>query len=89
MALLAAQSDLRVTQAFGSPVQGGNITDMIVSTTDFAEHWHMILPLSGPNGAGTLHFDAKRNGGDWQLNVLAVELKDKPVKADLKALASP
>ncbi|MCZ2154593.1 MAG: cytochrome c oxidase assembly factor 1 family protein [Bryobacterales bacterium] len=82
-ALTRAQRDERVRAALGEPVEPGWLVTGHVESSGVSESANLVIPLSGPRGAGTLYLNAARTGGTWRYTVLEVEVKQSGERISL------
>jgi hypothetical protein len=73
-ALKAAQSDARVTQALGDPVQAGWYVMGSLQEQGISGDATLTIPISGPRKGGTLYASARKQNGTWQFYTLAVQV---------------
>lgn len=73
-ALAAAQSDARVTQALGEPIQPGWYVMGSLEEQGLSGDATLTIPISGPRKGGTLFASARKQNGAWQFYTLAVQV---------------
>lgn len=73
-AIKAAQSDSRVTQALGEPVQPGWYVTGTIEEQGISGDATLTIPISGPRKGGTLFASARKQNGVWQFYTLAVQV---------------
>lgn len=73
-ALQAAQSDARVTQALGEPIQAGWFVTGSIEEQGISGDATLTIPISGPRQGGTLYASARKQNGVWQFYTLAVQV---------------
>ena len=73
-ALQAAQSDARVTQAMGEPIQAGWYLTGSIEEQGISGDATLTIPISGPRKGGTLYASARKQNGVWQFYTLAVQV---------------
>ncbi len=73
-ALVAAQSDPRVSQALGTPIQPGWFITGSISERGLSGDADLVIPISGPRKSGTLYASARKGNGVWQFYTLAVQV---------------
>jgi hypothetical protein len=89
MALAKAQADPRVMSALGSPVKAGLFVSGNTNVSGSSGHADLTVPLSGPNGNGTLYFVASKFAGEWTFSKLVVTVEKTGEKIDLAPEAAP
>lgn len=88
VALQKAQSDPRVTQALGTPIEdewtlGSRSRNRVANgNADLA------IPLHGPIDEGILYVQASKEAGEWRYSLLRVEVLSSHERIDLLAPAS-
>lgn len=70
-----AQRDPRVTAALGTPVEPGFFPMGKVETGPDSGSAELAIPLSGPQGEGTLIVVATKSGSEWSYRTLRLELE--------------
>ena len=73
-AMKAAQSDSRVVQALGIPIQSGLLVTGSIEQQGISGDANLVIPISGPRGSGTLYAAAREGNGVWQFYTLAVQV---------------
>ena len=69
-AMEVATSHPAVTEVTGEPIEAGWIISGNVETTGATGQANLAIPISGPDGSGTLHVEATKNAGDWYFDDL-------------------
>ena len=79
-ALTTAQSDPRALDALGDPIEDGWFMTGNVDTNSSngaqSGTADLSIPISGPNGSGTLEVDAVLNNGRWDYSQMEIILDD-------------
>jgi hypothetical protein len=88
-ALAKAQADPRVVSALGSPVKAGLFVTGKTNVSGSSGNADLTVPLSGPNGSGTLYFVAAKFAGDWTFSKMVVTVEKTGEKIDLLPANSP
>jgi hypothetical protein len=84
MASLArAKADPRVVNALGSPIKDGFFISGNTNVSGSSGQADLTIPISGPNGKGTLYFVASKFAGEWTFSKLAVTVEKTGEKIDL------
>lgn len=73
-AMQAAQSDPRVVDALGTPIQAGWLVTGSIEEQGISGDATLTIPVSGPRGSGTLYASAREGNGRWQFYTLAVKV---------------
>ncbi len=73
-AMKAAQSDSRVVEALGTPIQSGWFVAGSIREQGISGDASLTIPISGPRGSGTLYASAREGNGVWQYYTLAVKI---------------
>ena len=84
-ALSRAKQSPAVQAALGMPITDGFFINGSVNVADGSGSADLSVPLSGPNGSGTLHAVAARSAGKWTFSILAVEVQGSGERIDLLA----
>jgi len=83
-ALQTAQSDPRVIEALGEPVEAGfMVSGSVRMNAGEGGTADLSIPISGPNGSGTVYAVATSSGGVWTFSTLEVEIAGQPGRIDL------
>lgn len=88
-ALAAAQADPRVVSALGSPIEAGWLISGSTHVTGTAGEANLTVPISGPNGKGTLYFVASKFAGKWTFSKMMVRVEKTGEDIDLSPGAEP
>jgi len=65
-AMKAAQSDARVVEVLGTPIQASSPIYGAIKTQGLSGDASFTIPISGPHGSGTLYASAREENGVWQ-----------------------
>jgi hypothetical protein len=82
-ALARARADPRVVQKIGQPLEAGWLASGSVNTSGSSGEAEISIPMSGPNGKGTLYVVAKKSEGRWEFQTLQVEVTGQQERIDL------
>ena len=82
-ALAKAKADPRVVNALGSPITDGFFVGGQTNVSGTSGHADMTVPISGPNGKGTIYFVASKFAGQWTFSKLMVEVAKTGQRIDL------
>ncbi len=83
-ALQAAQSNPRVTQSLGTPIQPGWLVTGSIQEQGLSGDASLVIPISGPRGSGTLYASAREGNGVWQYYTLAVKVDGQDQVIELR-----
>ena len=73
-AMKAAQTDPRVVDALGTPIQSDWFVTGSIEEQGISGDATLTIPISGPHGNGTLYASAREGNGRWQFYTLAVKI---------------
>jgi hypothetical protein len=73
-AMKAAQSDPRIVEALGTPIQAGWLVTGSIEEQGISGDASLNIPISGPRGSGTLYASARKGNGVWRFYTLAVQV---------------
>lgn len=82
-ALAKAKADPRVANALGSPITDGFFVGGKTNVSGTSGYADMTVPISGPNGKGTIYFVASKFAGQWTFSKLIVEVANTGQRIDL------
>ena len=87
-----AQSNRRVVQQLGAPLEEGWLLSGSVNVSDGSGDADLSVPISGPKGKGTIYVTARKSGGRWNYSLMQVAIDASEEKIDLLsggAVAAP
>jgi hypothetical protein len=85
-ALAMARADLSVKEALGSPIKEGFLVMGNINVIGSSGHADLAIPVSGPEGSGTIYVVASKSAADqWTISRLVVDIKDTNERIDLLA----
>jgi hypothetical protein len=73
-AVARAKSDSRVVAALGTPIEEGWFLSGSTKVNGSSGSADISIPISGPNGKGTIYAVATKSGGEWSYSKLAVKI---------------
>jgi hypothetical protein len=73
-AFAAAESHPAVQAALGTPIKAGFFVSGSIETSMAGGNASLAVPISGPEGSGTLMIEALMTGGVWDFQTLAVRV---------------
>jgi hypothetical protein len=82
-ALATTRSNPAVVQALGTPIEPGILVMGSINISGSSGNADLAIPISGPNGKGTIYAKATRAEGKWTFSRLLVEIKESKEKIDL------
>ena len=88
-ALSRAKSNPAVVVALGSPIKEGLMVSGSTQTNGATGQADLAIPISGPQGKGTIYVAATKAAGEWDYSKLEVEIDGTKERIDLKANAAP
>lgn len=74
-ALATAQTHPAVMKALGSPIKAGIFVMGSMNISGSSGQADLAIPISGPNGKGTIYAVASKHAGQWTFSKLVVEIK--------------
>jgi Cytochrome oxidase complex assembly protein 1 len=86
-ALARAQAHPSVIEALGSPIKVGFLVSGNTNVNGASGEANLSIPISGPNGKGTIYVAASKSLGQWNYSGLIVEVAKTHQRIDL--LQSP
>lgn len=75
-ALEKINQDEELTSVLGSPIEKDGMIQGSYNNSNGTKTADMKIPISGPNGSGTLFVEATGEDENWTYNVIRVEIKD-------------
>ncbi len=86
-ALSMARADLYVKEALGSPIKEGLLVMGNINVNGSSGHADLAIPVSGPEGSGTIYVVASKSAaaGQWTILRLVVDVKATTERIDLLA----
>jgi hypothetical protein len=86
-ALAMARADLHVQEALGSPIKEGLLVMGNISVNGSSGHADLAIPVSGPQGSGTIYVVASKSAAarQWTILRLVVDIKATNERIDLLA----
>ena len=84
-AVAHAEAHPAVRTAMGTPLEEGTLVTGELNTSGASGHADLAIPISGPNGKGTLFAVADKSAGQWTFSILVVEIKETRQRIDLLA----
>lgn len=82
-ALSRAKADQRVISALGTPIEEGWFLKGSTQTSGSSGEADLTIPISGPNGKGTIYAVATKSAGDWTYSKLVVKIDSSGETIDL------
>jgi hypothetical protein len=86
-ALARAQAHPSVIEALGSPIKEGFLVSGNTDVNGASGEANLSIPISGPNGKGTIYVAANKSLGQWNYSGLIVEISKTHQRINL--LQSP
>jgi hypothetical protein len=82
-ALARAKSNSAVIEALGSPIIEGFLVSGNTNVNGASGEANLSIPISGPNGKGTIYVAANKSLGRWNYSGLIVEIAKTHQRIDL------
>ena len=82
-ALATARAHPSLVKALGSPIEEGIFVMGSINMSGASGQADLAIPISGPNGKGTIYAVASRSAGQWTFSKLFVEIKTTKERIDL------
>ena len=82
-ALARAKTDPAVIEALGSPIKDGFLVSGNANVNGPSGESNLAIPISGPNGKGTIYVSANKLLGQWNYSGLAAEVRQTHQRIDL------
>jgi len=83
------QTDPAVAARLGSPIDASGMPSGNIQVNNASGDADLAVPISGPNGDGTLYIVADKSGGRWTFTTLVVEIEATGEQIDLLAGHGP
>lgn len=84
-ALAEARTNPYVQEALGSPIEDGILVMGKINVKGSSGHADLAIPISGPDGDGTIYVVASKSAGQWAMIRLVVDIKATNERIDLMA----
>jgi hypothetical protein len=78
-----AKANSAVIDALGSPITEGFIVSGNTNVNGASGEANLSIPISGPNGKGTIYVAASKSLGRWNYSGLVVEIGKSHQRIDL------
>lgn len=88
-ALAVAKAHPSVIQALGSPIKEGFLVSGNTNVNGASGEANLSIPISGPNGKGTIYMAATKSLGRWKYSGLIVEVAKTHQRIDLLQGVAP
>ena len=82
-ALERARANSAVIEALGSPITEGFLVSGNTNVNGASGEANLSIPISGPNGKGTIYVAANKSLGRWNYSGLVVEIAKTHRRIDL------
>jgi hypothetical protein len=82
-AVAAARSHPDAREALGTPIEEGFLFSGNIHYSGSGGNADFAIPVSGPDGSGTLYAIAERTAGEWRLTTLRLEMHASEERIDL------
>jgi hypothetical protein len=84
-ALAIAESNPYVQEALGYPLEDGLLVMGNITVNGSSGHADLAIPVSGPDGKGTLYVLASKSAGRWRFQRLVLDIEATHERIDLMA----
>lgn len=88
-ALARAKAKSAVIEALGSPIKEGFLVSGNTNVNGASGEANLSIPISGPNGKGTVYVAATKSLGQWNYSGLVVEVAKTHQRIDLLQNSAP
>lgn len=82
-ALAKAKATPAVVEALGSPIKDGLFVSGNTNVNGASGEANLAIPISGPQGKGTIYLKAEKSLGRWNYSELVVEIQKTGERIDL------
>jgi hypothetical protein len=82
-ALARTQAHPSVIEALGSPIKQGFLVSGNTNVNGASGEANLSIPISGPNGKGTIYVAANKSLGQWNYSGLIVEIAKTHQRIDI------
>jgi len=72
-----------IQESLGSPIKGGFFIRGNINVSGSSGQADLSIPISGPDGKGTIYVVATKTAGRWGFSTLVVEIKDTKQRINL------
>lgn len=83
VAVAKARAHSLVQESIGSPIEEGVFITGRINASGPSGQASLSIPISGPNGEGTILVEAEKSAGQWAFSTLVVEIKETKQRIDL------
>ena len=88
-ALARVKADPAVIETLGSPITERFLVSENTNVNGASGEANLSIPISGPNGKGTIYVAAKKSLGRWNYSGLTVEIEKTHQRIDLLGSSTP
>lgn len=81
--LAKARTNAQVTAALGTPVEPGFWVSGNISVENSSGQADLSIPISGPNGNGTIYVTATKSAGRWNYSTMICEISSSGNRINL------
>ncbi|HYE73973.1 MAG TPA: cytochrome c oxidase assembly factor Coa1 family protein [Blastocatellia bacterium] len=82
-AVTRAQNNAEVRAALGTPIEPRFWVSGEIKTSNNLGRANLAIPISGPQGNGTIYVVAHKSGGKWDYSIMACEIAATGARIDL------
>lgn len=83
VAVAKARAHTLVKESIGTPIEEGVFITGSINASGPSGQASLSIPISGPNGEGTIFVEAEKSAGLWTFSTLVVEIKETKQRIDL------
>ncbi len=83
LAVVEAKANPYIQEVMGSPIEPGLFVSGNIQISGSTGQANLSIPISGPDGKGTMYVVAAKSSGQWMFSALDVEVKATGQKIDL------
>lgn len=84
-ALAKARTNAQVTAALGTPIEPGFWVSGNINVSNDSGNADMSIPISGPQGSGTIYVTATKSTGRWNYSTMVCEVSGSGNRINLLA----
>ena len=82
-AVAKAQTNSQVTAALGTPIKPGFWVSGNISVNNSSGNADLSIPISGPQGKGTIYVTATKSAGKWNYATMVCEISSSGARINL------
>ena len=82
-ALIMTQNNPKAQEALGTPIKAGFLPSGSIDVDGSGGEADLEIPVSGPDGSGTLYAVATKSAGKWKFTTLELVMDDSGMRINL------